>query len=155
MSSRPPPTASTAKDRTANCLALLSDVLAQPSHAVPGPLHELVENVVSQDSGVVVGRQLIVELVRAIDQGVIVDPDVRKRVIRDTLALLQPRIVSYEEQVRVSPPVIEAPHFTHTLTLSLQVNSLRFQLAGLLETEQEYTEAARVLIAIFVDSGAR
>ena len=36
-----------------------------------------------------------------------------------------------------------------------QVNSLRFQLANLLEAEEEWTEAARVLMSVSLDSGSR
>lgn len=35
------------------------------------------------------------------------------------------------------------------------MNSLRFQLADLLEVEEEWTEAARVLMGISLDSGSR
>ena len=37
----------------------------------------------------------------------------------------------------------------------MQVNSLRFQLADLLEEEEEWSEAARVLMGISLDSGQR
>ncbi|KAF9247077.1 hypothetical protein BU15DRAFT_69919 [Melanogaster broomeanus] len=83
--------------------------------------------------GLVTGRQVISELVKLIGGGVVTDHDTRKRIVEDTLATLQPRIASYEEQV----------------------NSLRFQLADLLETEEEWSEAARVLMGISLDSGSR
>jgi COP9 signalosome complex subunit 4 len=37
----------------------------------------------------------------------------------------------------------------------VQVNSLRFQLADLLEEDEEWSEAARVLMGISLDSGQR
>ncbi len=39
--------------------------------------------------------------------------------------------------------------------VSLQVNILRFQLADILEEEEEWSEAARVLMGISLDSGQR
>ena len=36
-----------------------------------------------------------------------------------------------------------------------KINSLRFQLADLLENEEEWSEAARVLMGISMDSGHR
>jgi len=37
----------------------------------------------------------------------------------------------------------------------MKVNALRFQLADLLEEEEEWSEAARVLMGISLDSGQR
>ena len=37
----------------------------------------------------------------------------------------------------------------------IKVNALRFQLADLLEEEEEWSEAARVLMGISLDSGQR
>lgn len=123
------------KDRTAGCLALLSDVLAQSNQgSAPNDLQLLVDTVVNQESvGFVVGRQVLTELVKSLSVGTIADHDLRKRIIQDTLNVLQPRTVIYEEQV----------------------NALRFQLADLLEAEEEWTEAARVLMGISLDSGSR
>ena len=52
---------------------------------------------------------------------------------RSTLAVVQPRVVSYEEQV----------------------TGVREQLAGLLEEEEDWAGAAKVLSGIDLDSGAR
>ncbi|KIJ70529.1 hypothetical protein HYDPIDRAFT_172329 [Hydnomerulius pinastri MD-312] len=123
------------KDKTPGYLALVSETLARPDQAsIPADLHVLVDTVVNQESvGFVVGRQVLSELVASIGAGAISDHDLRKRIVEDTLATLQPRIASYE----------------------VQVNSLRFQLADLLEAEEEWTEAARVLMGISLDSGSR
>jgi COP9 signalosome complex subunit 4 len=114
------------KDKAPAYLSLVSEILARQDQSLIAPdLHTLVETVV-QDAGIVVGRQVLSELVRNLGTGSISDHNLRKRVVEETLSTLQPRIVSYEEQV----------------------NSLRFQLADLLETEEEWSEAARVLMGI-------
>ncbi|KAH7887709.1 hypothetical protein F5I97DRAFT_1862221 [Phlebopus sp. FC_14] len=123
------------KDKTPGYLVLVSETLARPDQSsIPADFHLLVETVVNPESvGLLVGRQVLSELVKNIGAGAISDHDLRKRIVQDTLATLQPHIASYEEQV----------------------NSLRFQLADLLEAEEEWTEAARVLMGISLDSGAR
>ncbi|KAG6854818.1 hypothetical protein C0991_001245 [Blastosporella zonata] len=107
---------------------------SQKDKALVADLHKLVDTVVNQDSiGLVVGRQVLSELVRILGEGSIKEAELRKRVVEDTLTTVQPRIVSYEEQV----------------------NALRFQLADLLEEEEEWIDAARVLMGISLDSGQR
>ena len=65
-------------------------------------LHTVVDYVVNQDSvGLVVGRQVLSELVKQLGEGAISDQDVQKRVVEDTIATVQPKIVSYEEQVSI------------------------------------------------------
>ncbi|EPQ29571.1 uncharacterized protein PFL1_02790 [Pseudozyma flocculosa PF-1] len=63
----------------------------------------------------------------------IAEPDVRRRILEDALDKLQPRVLSFEEQASV----------------------LRSQLSSLLEAEEDWIEAARVLQAIPLDSGHR
>ncbi|KAJ6539381.1 hypothetical protein B0H19DRAFT_1178776 [Mycena capillaripes] len=123
------------KDKAAAFIALTHDILARPDQsAVAQDLHSLVDTVVNQDSvGLVVGRQVLSELVKILGDGAIKNPELRKAVVEDTLALIQPRIVSYEEQV----------------------NTLRFHLADILEEEEEWSEAARVLMGTSLDSGQR
>ena len=89
------------KDKANGYLTLLNESLAQSSPtAVGGDVHTLVEAVVTQDHvGLVVGRQVLSELVKILATGGVNDRDVRKKIIEDTLAVIQPRIVSYDEQV--------------------------------------------------------
>ncbi|KAF9534291.1 hypothetical protein CPB83DRAFT_844002 [Crepidotus variabilis] len=122
------------KDKGPAYIALIPEILSQPGDALAKDLHTLVDTVVNQDSGgLVVGRQFLSELVKALGEGGIKDIEVRKRVVEDTLNTVQPKIVSYEEQV----------------------NTLRFQLADLLEEEEDWSSAARVLMGISLDSGQR
>ncbi|TEB35709.1 hypothetical protein FA13DRAFT_1684361 [Coprinellus micaceus] len=123
------------KDKGPAYSSLISQILAQgDGNAVARDLKTLVDTVVNKESvGLVVGRQVLAELVKILSEGAIKDSDLKKRVVEETLETVQPRIVSYEEQV----------------------NSLRFQLADLLEEEEDWSGAARVLTGISLDSGQR
>lgn len=63
----------------------------------------------------------------------IADRDTRRQLLENALEQLQPRVLSFEEQA----------------------SNLRMQLASLLEAEEDWNEAARVLLAIPLDSGHR
>ncbi|KAJ3576167.1 hypothetical protein NP233_g579 [Leucocoprinus birnbaumii] len=123
------------KDKGPAFISLIPEILAQPDPAViSNDIHTLVDTVINQDNiGLVVGRQVLSELVKVLAEGGIKDHELRKRVVEGTLATVQPRIVSYEEQV----------------------NGLKFQLADLLEIEEEWSEAARVLMSTSLESGQR
>ncbi|KAK2466240.1 hypothetical protein APHAL10511_001882 [Amanita phalloides] len=123
------------KDKGPAYSALIHAAIAQSTpDSVAADLRLLVDALVNQDAGsLVVARQVLAELVRLLGDGSVKDPLLRKRLIEDTLEIVQPRIVSFEEQV----------------------NGLRFQLADLLEEVEEWSEAARVLMGISLDSGQR
>jgi COP9 signalosome complex subunit 4 len=89
------------KDKAPAYLSLLPEILSRSnSSAIATDLHSLVDTVVNQDSvGLVVGRQVLSELVKSLGGGIIKDNELRKRIVEDTLATVQPRITSYEEQV--------------------------------------------------------
>jgi COP9 signalosome complex subunit 4 len=92
------------KDKAPAYLSLLPEILSRSNpSAIATDLHSLVDTVVNQDSvGLVVGRQVLSELVKSLDGGAIKDSELRKRIVEDTLATIQPRIVSYEEQVSMN-----------------------------------------------------
>jgi COP9 signalosome complex subunit 4 len=140
------------KDKAPAYLSLLPEILSRSNpSAIASDLHSLVNTVVNEDSvGLVVGRQVLSELVKSLGKGAIKDTELRKRIVEDTLTTVQPRIVSYEEQVSTDIHNIAQMMFKYP-----QVNSLRFQLADLLEEEEEWSEAARVLMGISLDSGQR
>ncbi|THH28947.1 hypothetical protein EUX98_g5236 [Antrodiella citrinella] len=122
------------KDRAPAFITALSEILASPNQAdIAQDIHLLVDTVVQDSVGLVVGRQVLSELVKNIEEGAVKSVDVTKAIVEDTLQILQPKLVSYEEQV----------------------NSLRFQLAQLLENEEEWSQAARVLMGISLDAGNR
>jgi len=90
----------TQKDKGPAFIALIPEILSQSGQSLAKDLHALVDTVVNQDSvGLVVGRQVLSELVKVLGEGTIADAELRKRVVEDTLVTVQPRIVSYEEQV--------------------------------------------------------
>ncbi|OCH94101.1 hypothetical protein OBBRIDRAFT_197228 [Obba rivulosa] len=122
------------KDRLTAYQSVLADLLANPDPSrVQAGIHTLVENVIQESVGLVISRQILSDLVAALQRGAIPAPDLKKHVVQDVLEIIQPRLVSYEEQV----------------------NSLRFQLADILEAEEEWSAAARVLMGISLDSSQR
>ncbi|KAF9453067.1 hypothetical protein P691DRAFT_720570 [Macrolepiota fuliginosa MF-IS2] len=123
------------KDKGPAFISLIPEIFAQSDPAVISKsIHTLVDTVINHDNaGLVVGRQVLSELVKALGEGAIIDNELRKRVVEDTLETVQPRIVSYEEQV----------------------NGLKFQLADLFEQEEEWSDAARVLMSTSLESGQR
>nr|GAT59451.1 constitutive photomorophogenic 8 [Mycena chlorophos] len=123
------------KEQAAAFVALAQDdIFSKKPPSMASDLRALVDTVVNTDSvGLVVGRQVLSELVKILGDGVVKDVELRKTLVQETLAVIQPKIVSYEEQV----------------------NILRFQLADILEEEEEWSEAARVLMGTSLDSGQR
>jgi COP9 signalosome complex subunit 4 len=139
------------KEQAAAFVAFAQQIIARSdTSAVAADVRNLVDTVVNQDAvGLVVGRQVLSDLVKILGDGSVKDAELRKTLVQETLAVIQPRIVSYEEQVtRFVASCI------HTLTC-FQVNILRFQLADILEAEEEWSEAARVLMGTSLDSGQR
>ncbi|KAI0053538.1 hypothetical protein FA95DRAFT_1600689 [Auriscalpium vulgare] len=122
------------KDKGTAYLSLLSDVYSNPDapHIVQDT-RAVIEHLMSQDSGIIVGRQVLSELVKYLGGPAVVNTDTRKRILEDVLNIVQPRLASYEEQV----------------------NLFKFQLADLLENEEEWSDAARVLMGITLDSSQR
>jgi hypothetical protein len=98
------------KDKAPAYLSLLPEILSRSNpSAIAADLHSLVDTVVNQESvGLVVGRQVLSELVKSLGGGIIKDTELRKRIVEDTLATVQPRITSYEEQVSTDIPSYRA-----------------------------------------------
>lgn len=86
------------KDKGPAYVAAVNDVLSrQDLSTVASDVHTIVETVL-QDN-VVVGRQVLQELARGLSEKRIQDSALTKRIVEETLAIVQPRLVSYEEQV--------------------------------------------------------
>ena len=93
------------KDRAPAFIAVLNEILAKPNQAdIPHDIHLLVESCVQDSVGLVVGRQVLSELVKNLQETVIKDTDITKAIVQDTLEILQPRLVSYEESVSTILP---------------------------------------------------
>lgn len=107
------------KDKGPAFISLIPQILARPEpSAIATDLHTLVDTVVNQDNvGLVVGRQVLSEIVKVLREGAIHDADLRKRVVEDTLATVQPRIVSYEEQVSLYRTIIYLHLYTEVLSI--------------------------------------
>ena len=89
------------KDKAAGYQALLTECLARENQTgLDGDIHLLVENVNQDSVGLVIGRLILTELVKALSEGKIKDTELRKTIVKDVLELIQPRTVTYEEQVR-------------------------------------------------------
>jgi COP9 signalosome complex subunit 4 len=89
------------KDKAPAFVALIPQILSSGTAVAPG-LHSLVDTVVNQDSvGLVVGRQVLSEITKVLSEKAIADDELRKEVIQDIINVVQPRIVSYEEQVSI------------------------------------------------------
>ncbi|CAK5275626.1 unnamed protein product [Mycena citricolor] len=119
------------KDKGAGFITLVNEILARPpaeQASVVSDIHKVIDTVVNQDSvGLVVGRQVLSDFVKVLGDGLVKSTELRKSLVEDILSIVQPRIV----------------------------NILRFQLADILEEEEEWSEAARVLMGTSLDSGQR
>lgn len=89
------------KDKATAYQSLLAEVLAQEDQSnLHAEIHTLIDNAVNQESvGLVISRGILSELVKALSEGKVRNTEQRKRIVEDTLSIVQPRIVSYEEQV--------------------------------------------------------
>lgn len=103
------------KDKGPAYSALIHASLAQSSpDVVAADIHLIVDAIVNQDSGsLVVARQVLAELVRVLADGPVKDSALRKRLLEDSLSIIQPRIVSYEEQVGYSSGALLASLIRH------------------------------------------
>ncbi|KAF8592384.1 hypothetical protein K439DRAFT_1378468 [Ramaria rubella] len=122
------------KDQANGYLSLLSDILTQLNQSkVSTEIHLLVDFVTQEHVNIVVGRPVLAELVKTLDEKRVKDREIRKAIVEDCLRIIQPRLTRFEDQA----------------------TSLRYQLADLLEEEEDFSEAARVLMAIPLDAGHR
>ena len=89
------------KDKVAAYQSLFSDLISREDQSsLAADVHTLVDNVVNQESvGLVISRLILSELVKALADGTVKDRTARKNIVEDTLNIIRPRIVSYEEQV--------------------------------------------------------
>ncbi|KAF8528970.1 hypothetical protein BU17DRAFT_36817 [Hysterangium stoloniferum] len=122
------------KDQANGYLSLFSDIISQKNDSsIAHSIHLLVDFVTQDHVNIVVGRPIVAEVVKAFEEKQVQDRETRKEVIEDCLNIIQPRLTRFEEQA----------------------TSLRYQLADLLEEEEDFSEAARVLMAIPLDAGHR
>ncbi|KAH9077204.1 hypothetical protein EDB83DRAFT_2348786 [Lactarius deliciosus] len=122
------------KDKGTAYLSLLSNIFtSQGSSNIAHDLHVLVDHLINQDAGIIAGRQVLTELVKSLTSATIPDRERRKAIVEDILSIIQLRATSYEEQV----------------------NLLKFELADILESEEDWSGAARVLRGINLEASQR
>ncbi|KAI0268284.1 hypothetical protein BC834DRAFT_868726 [Gloeopeniophorella convolvens] len=122
------------KDKGTAYLALLSEIfVSQGTSNIAQDVHALVDHLINQDAGIIAGRQVLSELVKNLTPAAIPDTERRKAIVEDVLAIVQLRATSYEEQV----------------------NLLKFQLADILENDEDWSGAARVLRGINLEASQR
>lgn len=81
---------------------LLSNTINASRPSLPRELDLFINAIVSEPAGLVISRQVLAKFCKATPR--IVDRDVRRQVIASALESLQPRIVTFEEQV--SLPIV-------------------------------------------------
>lgn len=122
------------KDKGPAYLSLLSSIFTpQGSNNIGHDLHVIVDHLINQDAGIIAGRQVLTELVKSLTSATIPDRDLRKAIVEDILSIIQTRATSYEEQV----------------------NLLKFELADIFESEEDWSGAARVLRGINLEASQR
>ncbi|CAH2046727.1 unnamed protein product [Thlaspi arvense] len=91
---------------------------------------KFINHILSDYVPLVVSRQLLQSFAQEVGR---LEPETQKEIAQFTLTQIQPRVVSFEEQALV----------------------IREKLAGLYESEQEWSKAAQMLSGIDLDSGMR
>ena len=141
------------RDKVTAYSNLLQESLSTQAPSLIHDLGLIVSNVVNDEQvGLVVARQVLNDLVKSVEDGAIKDMEAQKSLIRKTLEVLQPRLVSFEEQVR---SMCKFSTFFLSHVTRVQASALRYKLADILEREEEWAEAARVLMGISMESGNR
>ncbi|GAB4834055.1 COP9/signalosome complex subunit Csn4 [Ancistrocladus abbreviatus] len=91
---------------------------------------KFIDHMLSDDVPLVVSRQILQTFAQELGR---LEPEVQKEIAHYSLNQIQPRVVSFEEQVLI----------------------IREKLAELYESEQEWSKAAQMLSGIDLDSGMR
>ncbi|KAI8621271.1 hypothetical protein BC830DRAFT_1094945 [Chytriomyces sp. MP71] len=108
-----------------------------PSETGVGPAQAVIEEAVDESVGLVVSRVVVSAFVDAFTRSCDLDNEAQTnaamKVWRFALAQLASRSVAFEEQI----------------------SAIRFKLADILEHNEDWTEAAKVLMGIPLDSGHR
>ncbi|KAL8153954.1 hypothetical protein V2J09_011714 [Rumex salicifolius] len=91
---------------------------------------KFIDHMLSDDVPLVVSRQLLQTFAQELGR---LEPELQKEIAHYTLNQIQPRVVSFEEQVLI----------------------IREKLAELYESEQQWSKAAQMLSGIDLDSGMR
>ncbi|VDP38356.1 unnamed protein product [Soboliphyme baturini] len=123
------------KDQADRLRALLESILNDEQNkrdgtAMANALNLFIDSIVSENISLVVSRQLVTEVAQKLSQ---FPDEVAREVGHRLLSVIQPRVISYEEQAA----------------------SVRQHLADIYERQCEWREAAKVLIGIPLETGQR
>jgi COP9 signalosome complex subunit 4 len=87
------------KDKTAEYRSLLETILSSTNDVLLADSSEaFVEHIVQEQVGLVISRQVLSDFVQGVDK--ISNSEIKKRVLHFALNKVQPRVVSFEEQVK-------------------------------------------------------
>jgi COP9 signalosome complex subunit 4 len=87
------------KDQANGYLSLLSEIILQPEQSsLAKNIHVLLEFVTQENVNIVVGRPVLAELVKALEDKRVSDRNIRKTIVEDCLSIIQPRLTRFEEQ---------------------------------------------------------
>lgn len=118
------------KDQAEKYRAVLESILKHTGQELVDALQVFVEAIVNENVSLVISRQLLTEVGNHLTS---LPDDVSKAVSHFTLDKVQPRVVSFEEQVA----------------------SIRQHLADIYEKNQNWREAASVLVGIPLETGQK
>ncbi|KAG0208221.1 COP9 signalosome complex subunit 4 [Mortierella sp. GBA30] len=113
--------------------SILQDTASTDEHTTSQRLEQFVTAATDDSVGLVVSRQALTDFTNAVDAATTLSADNKKRVYEHALDKVQGRVVSFEEQV----------------------SAIRTHLATIYEDEEDWSEAAQVLMGIPLDSGHR
>lgn len=115
------------KTKTEKYKVLLTELIARKTSQ---QLKEFIDHMIEEQTPLVISRTLLHSFSTSLQD---LPPDVQKEVGHYTLERIQPRVVAFEEQVSI----------------------IRIQVAKIYEKEENWREAAKILVAIPLDSGQR
>lgn len=87
------------KDQASGFLSILCNILSKPSSSLAKDVHTLLEFVTQDNVNIFVGRPVLAELVKALEEKRVFDRALRKTIVEDSLNIIQPRLTRFEEQV--------------------------------------------------------
>ncbi|KAF9172373.1 COP9 signalosome complex subunit 4 [Mortierella sp. AD011] len=124
------------KDKIKGYQDLLSSILqgtVTDEAATRKHLEQFITAATEESVGLVVSRQALTDFSAAVDAAKGLSPENKKEIYKHALDKVQGRVVSFEEQV----------------------SAIRTHLATIYEDEEDWSEAAQVLMGIPLDSGHR
>lgn len=118
------------KDQAERYRTMLDTLLSYSGEELVEALKVFIEAIVNENVSLVISRQILTDISNKL---VVLPDDISKAVSHYTLDKVQPRVISFEEQVA----------------------SIRQHLASIYEREQNWRDAANVLVGIPLETGQK